>query len=331
VNQTTAALAVLLGVLVIAAVSSRTVAVIASLIAFVAYNFFFLSPVHTFKIAKRDDAVTLIALLAVSLIGSHLSQTSRRRAAEALALARERDAAETARRHAEAKSALIASLSHDLKTPLTALTIATTNLAIPELAASERAEQKEIAQAELGRLRRLFDHVVDLASVERQAKTAEREWVQPGEIVDAAQMQAAAVLAGHPVRVDGDLEQPLVHVDPRLTSAALAHILENAATYTSAGAPIHVAVATAGNRLVIEVRDHGPGLASTDVAHVFDRFYRGAAAGAAPFGTGMGLAITRGLLAIQGGSAAASNHPDGGAVFTIEVPTPVRAVVGEVT
>ena len=322
---------VLLGVLVIAAVSSRAVAVIASLIAFAAYDFFFLPPVHTFTIARGDDLIALLALLAVSLIASHLSQTSRRRATEALALARERDSADAARRTAEAKSALLASLSHDLKTPLTALTIATTNLASEDLPESERAEQTEIVHAELNRLRRLFDHVVDLASVETRAVSAEPEWVQPGDIVDAARVHAGQLLERRVVTVAGDLEQPLVHVDPRLTSAALAHILENAATYTPENAPIDVTIGAHTERLVIQVRDHGPGLASSEVSQVFDRFYRGTAAAAAPLGTGMGLAITRGLLAIEGGTARAANHPEGGAVFTIDVPASIRQAISEVT
>ena len=164
-NETTAALAVLMTVLAIAAVSSRRVAVIASLVAFAAYDFFFIPPIHTFAIDRQDDVVALLALLAVSLIGSHLSQQARRRAEEALALARERDAAEAARLGAETKSALIASLSHDLKTPLTALAIATENLGTGDLPDADRAEQLEIAHTELNRLRRLFDHVVEMATV----------------------------------------------------------------------------------------------------------------------------------------------------------------------
>jgi two-component system sensor histidine kinase KdpD len=323
-NETTAALAVLMTVLAIAAVSSRRVAVIASLVAFAAYDFFFIPPIHTFAIDSQDDVVALLALLAVSLIGSHLSQQARRRAEEALALARERDAAEAARLGAETKSALIASLSHDLKTPLTALAIATENLGTGDLPDADRAEQLEIAHTELNRLRRLFDHVVEMATVEARALTPESEWVQPGEIVHAARHQAHARLADRQVTVEGDLDQPLVLIDPRLTSAALAHVLENAATYTAPATPIEISVAAAADRLAIAVRDHGAGLSPAEAGHVFDPFYRGTRAPTAPLGTGMGLAITRGLLALQDGVVTAGNHPAGGALFTIEVPVSAR-------
>ena len=100
-NETAVALVLLLVVLVVAAVSSRVVAIVASLVAFACYNFFFLPPVGTFSIAKKDDLVALVVLLAVSLIGSHLSHQAQRRAEEALSLGRERNEAEMARRSAE--------------------------------------------------------------------------------------------------------------------------------------------------------------------------------------------------------------------------------------
>src|SRR5690348_17173046 len=116
-NQTTVALACVLLVLLIAALSSRRVALVASLIVFAAYDFFVLPPVHTFVIADADNIIALFALLAVSLMGSHLAYEARKRAAAALAFERHRDAAEVARQSAELKAALVASLSHDLKTP----------------------------------------------------------------------------------------------------------------------------------------------------------------------------------------------------------------------
>lgn len=324
-NQTTVALVFLLVVLIVAALTTRWVAVVASLAAFACYNYFFLPPVHTFAIAKGDDVVALLALLAVSLIGSHLSQQARTRASQALALARERDEAEIARQSAEMKSALVASLSHDLKTPLTALTLAAGNLALTGLTDEQRREQQHIVQIELQRLRRLFDHVVELASIEAHAMNPEPEWVLPAELIDAAYSQAGVTPEHHPIAMHGDVDRMLVHVDPRLTSAALAHVIENAAAYSPDGSPIEIQVTTAISGLTIAVRDHGPGLPVEDVNRVFERFYRGGGRREQPFGTGMGLAITRGLLALERGRIAASNHPDGGAQFTIDIPASIRA------
>ena len=100
-NETAAALLLLLIVLVIATLSSRRVAIAASIVAFVCFNFFFLQPIGTFAIARTQDFVTLLVLLAVSLIGSHLSYEARRRADEALVLGRQKNDAEMAQRSAE--------------------------------------------------------------------------------------------------------------------------------------------------------------------------------------------------------------------------------------
>jgi two-component system sensor histidine kinase KdpD len=302
------------------------VAVVASLVAFVCYNFFVLPPVGTFRIASRDDLVALFVLLAVSLIGSHLSHQARRRAGESLHLERQRDEAEMARRSAEVKSALVASLSHDVKTPLTALTLAAGNLTSPGLSVELQREQLQIIDTELARLKRLFDNMIDLASVESHTTAPQQEWVMASDIIDAARRQAGATLDGHTVNVRDDTGLQLLFLDPRLTSSALAHVLQNAGAYSPEAKPIEVAVILASSRLAISVRDHGPGVPANDLPRIFERFYRGSGADHHSFRQGMGLAITRGLLDLQGGRIVAANHSDGGAVFTLEVPTSVRSI-----
>jgi two-component system, OmpR family, sensor histidine kinase KdpD len=324
-NETTVALSFVLAVLVVATVSSMRVAIAASLVAFACFNFFFLPPVGTFTIAKTDDLVALLTLLAVSLIGSHLSQEARRRARETLAFAQERNAAEMIRKSAEAKSALVASLSHDLKTPLTALTVAAGNLGIAGLTEHERAEQIQLVRSELERLTRLFDNVLDLASLEARSMNAELQWVEPSDVIDAARQQVDTALAVRRINVTDHAVDYLVQLDPRLTSAALAHVLENAAAYSPVEAPIAIDISIRAANLVIQVRDQGPGLRIDEIDRVFDRFYRGSATAHSPFNRGLGLAITRGLVAIQGGQIRAGNHPDGGAIFTLEIPALTRA------
>jgi two-component system sensor histidine kinase KdpD len=323
-NETTVALLFLLGVLVVAAVSTRAIAVVASLVAFVCYNFFFLPPVGTFSISKGDDLLALFVLLAVSLIGSHLSHLARRRAEESLALGKQRNEAEMARRSAEIKSALVASLSHDVKTPLTALTVASGNLNTPDLSEELRREQLHIIGAELDRLKRLFENMIDLASVEARAMTLQPEWVTPADLIEAARRQVEPRLREHALQVIGDANHDLILLDPRLTSSALAHVLENAAQYSPERSPIEIAVAVTAGRLRVAVRDHGPGVQAPDLGRVFERFYRGSGATQGTFSSGMGLAITRGLLEQQEGHIDVANHPNGGAVFTLDVPATTR-------
>jgi two-component system sensor histidine kinase KdpD len=324
VNPTTVALTFLLVVVIVAMTARRRVAAATSVTAFLCYNYFFLAPVRTWHVAEPQDWIALFTLLAVSLTASHLSAEVRRRADEAARLREERNEAELARRAAELKSALVASLGHDLRTPLAAVTVAANSLDASWLTPEQRREQAAIVRSELQRLTRLFDHVVDMARIDADAVAAEPEWVQPAEIVEAAARQVETSLASHDLDTRAVDDGLLVWLDPRLTSAALAHVLENAAQYSPAGSTIDVAVAAAAGELRLAVRDRGPGVAPSDIAHVFDRAYRGDAARHQRFGTGMGLAITRGLVAAAGGRVHAANHPGGGALFTIVVPAPSR-------
>ena len=115
-----------------------------------------------------------------------------------------------------------------------------------------------------------------------------------------------------------------------MTSTALAHVLENAGRYSPNGAAISVRAWTESDGAHFLVRDHGPGLDGSDFDHLFEPFYRGPKTRHAT-GSGLGLAITRGLLAAEGGRIWCENVPDGGAQFTIMVPSPVRVLDAQAT
>jgi len=310
-NPTIVSLSFLLVVLVVATMSTRRIAIATSIAASFCFNFFFLAPVGTLRIADPENLAELFTLLAVSLLASHLSSQVRE--------------AQVLRRAAELKSALLESLSHALKTPLTAVTVAANNLNASSLTADERQEQAAIVRAELDRLNRLFQDIVDMARIETRAVAAEREWVQPAEIVEAAARQVEPACDAHRLDIDVGGERVLIRVDPRLTSAALAHVLENAGQYSPAGSAIDVRVVVEDNELRIAVRDRGRGINPNEQHRLFERSYRGAEAQLQRFGTGMGLTIAQGLVAAEGGRIWAANHPQGGAVVTIAVPAESRA------
>jgi len=323
-NPTTVALSLLLVVLVVATVSHRWVAIATSLAAFFCFNFFFLPPVGTLRIEESAQWVALFSLLTVSLVASHLSAEARRRTEEATARKKE---AELERRSAELKSALLAALGHDLKTPLTAVTVAADNLTATWLDEEGRREQAEIVRSELRKLNRLFEDITDMARIETHAVDAEPEWVHPGEIVEAAARQVHTAIADHELEIQTPAEPVLVRLDPRLMSSALAHLIENAGQYSPPGSRISIDATLAGGELLIRVRDRGPGIAAGELDRLFERFYRGTEGRQLRFGSGMGLAITRGLIVAQGGRAWAENHPEGGAVFVIAVPVGTRAAL----
>ena len=230
----------------------------------------------------------------------------------------EREAAELVRQKADLAATLLAALSHDLRTPLTAIRAAVENLR-EDLTLDERRGQAEAALVELDRLNRLFQDILDMARIDAATVHVDRQWVTPADVVDAAAAHARHALDGHALRVEADADVE-VETDPRVASVALSHLLENAAQYSAADSEITVEARARPEGLRITVTDRGPGLDPGELDHLFERFYRGRKARQLASGTGMGLAITRGLLAALGGSVWAENAPDAGAQFTIAVP-----------
>jgi K+-sensing histidine kinase KdpD len=336
-NPTMAALSYLLIVLIAAAIARLRVAVLASVAADLCLNYFFMPPFGTFRIDDPQNWVVLSAFLAVSVIASSLSTAARDREREATArrdelavllqerteLLEARRTAELARQSEELKSALLASLSHNLRTPLTAIRVAASNLQAPWLADADRREQSDLILAEVERLGRLFQNILEMARIDAGAIAPEVQWVDPAEIFEAASESLQHTLRQRQVDLSADADH-LVLVDPRLTASALAHVLENAAQYTPAGSPVAVGMNVSGDALQITVRDHGPGIAESDLPQLFERFYRGTDARRRVSGTGMGLSIARGLLKAEGGSISAENCPDGGAQFTMTIPARQR-------
>lgn len=240
----------------------------------------------------------------------------------------ERKVADLVRQQADFTSTLLASLSHDLRTPLTTIQVALTNLDDSTLTVEARREQIHLAQSELSRLSRLFRDILEMARIDSAALTPEREWVTGSDIIDAALANLQPVLVGRPLVVDADHKR-VAFVDPRLVSSALSHLIENAAQYSPTGTPIELTGSVDADGLHLAVTDHGPGVDPAEIPRLFERFYRGRREHSRPAGTGMGLAISRGLLAVEQGRVWAENMPGGGARFSIMVPAQGRDVTAE--
>ena len=247
---------------------------------------------------------TLAGVVAIAIERAHLLE--------------ERRAGELTRQSEQLKTALLASLSHDLRTPLTAIRIAASNIKAGKLEQSERVEQSDLILSEVERLARLFQNLLEMARIDAGTIATESRWTHPSEIVAAARDQVEQGLQHHKVEVTIDPDVP-VRLDPRLTATALAHLLENAAQYSPPGSVVKVSARVGDDGLVIQVRDRGPGIAAADLPRLFERFYRGSVAQSRTSGTGMGLWIARGLLAAENGRVWAENCAEGGAQFTLAV------------
>ena len=223
-----------------------------------------------------------------------------------------RDAALRAKAE-ELRSALLSSVSHDLRTPLAAITGMATSLR--ERSASSENEELDTIIAEAQRLSRLLTNLLSITKVESGAEPR-REWVPLEEIVGSVLVRLETELARHTVAVDLPAGA-LARVDPILVEQMLLNILDNAAKHTPEGTPISIAVTREPDAAVIEIADRGPGLPPGPRGQVFDKFFRGKTSAA---GAGLGLAVVRGIAAAHGGTIEALPREGGGARFVARFP-----------
>ena len=224
--------------------------------------------------------------------------------------------AQALRRSDELKTALLRSVSHDLRSPLTAIVAAGDALGSPAIDAGERDELAEVVRVESARLSRLVDQLLDLSRLESGAAEPRRDWSSIEEIARAAADQ----VAGGAFELAFDPGLPLVNADGAQLERALVNVLENAARH-SGGQAVAVHARTVGPRLVLRIADRGPGVPRADLERIFEPFYRSASAGASGHGgSGLGLAIARGFVTANGGTIRAESLPGQGTAIVIELP-----------
>jgi two-component system sensor histidine kinase KdpD len=402
-------------VLPIAAVWGLRYSVSVSIASMLAFNFFFLEPVHTFTLADSRNWFALLVFVATSVVVSELAARSRRRAREASLLAGvatallehgtvggelERISAEAARalhaEHAEItlgpetregyeltasgrrvgtirlagggddstrrrllpalasllgvaidrerleqeayeaealrradtiKTALLRAVSHDLRTPLMAISTSAGALARPDLAIdhSDRAELLATILAASDRLDHLVGNLLDLSRLQAGAAEPEQELIELEELVAAALDELGPVAA----RVEVSLpdEAPAVTVDAHQIQRVLVNLVENALKYSPPGEPVRVLVSANASEASVRVIDHGPGVPSLEQELIFEPFHRGSRKDAAP-GAGLGLAIARGFTEANGGRLSVESRSGQGATFVLTLPAmaqPVKA------
>lgn len=201
------------------------------------------------------------------------------------------------------KSALLSSVSHDLRSPLAAIKTAATGLLDPDatLTAMERTELLTAIDEETDRLTRLVADLLDLSRIQGGALRPRKEWAEIGEIVVAAVDRLAARLPDHPIEVTLPDDLPLLPVDYARMDQVLSNLIENAATYSPPCTPITITARTDHGGIMLRVRDQGPGIALAERDRVFTPFYRGATVEGTHPGSGLGLAICRGIVEAHGG------------------------------
>jgi two-component system sensor histidine kinase KdpD len=281
-------------------------------------------------LALRDgDGRQIATLLVPHGLQGDTSERLRTRLVPALealvAIALRRDtlqaeAVETAalRRSDDVKTALLRAVSHDLRTPLTAIVAAGHALGTDSLTAPERMELSAGVVEEGQRLSRLVEKLLDLSVLQAGRAAPRRDWVSVEDVVLAAREGLSDRAADIRMSVDPDL--PAVRADAAQLERAFANLLENARSY-SAGLPVSVVAHRSGQRVVVRVVDQGPGIRPAERDRIFEPFYRGPQEGRGPWtGSGLGLAIARGFVEANGGAISVESLPGQGTSFVISLP-----------
>ena len=218
------------------------------------------------------------------------------------------------------RNSLLAAISHDLRTPLSALVGMAESLTMMKLPAgsAELETAQRIREAAM-RMNSLVSNMLDMARLQSGPVQLNRQWQPLEEVIGTSLKAMSSVLEQRPVKVALADDLPLVDIDAVLFERVLCNLLENAAKYTPPGSPIDIRAEAAGDQVVITMDDTGPGLPKGKEAAIFDMFERGRKESSTP-GVGLGLAICRAIVEAHGGRIRGETRPQGGARFTIELP-----------
>jgi two-component system, OmpR family, sensor histidine kinase KdpD len=295
----------LFAVLPVAIFYGLAYAVGVSVVSMLTFNFFFLPPLHTLALTDSENWVALAVFLVTAVVVSQLAIA----AADAQAL----------RRSDTAKTAILHAVSHDLRSPLTAIRAASDGLesSALELDERDRAELLETIRLETARLDRLVGNLLDLSRLEAGAARPQLELWPVDELISRALEALGADAARVSVRQEGEL--PPVRVDAGQLERALANVLENALRLSSPTDEVTVTATASDGEVSVRVDDRGPGLGHDDLERIFEPFEGRS-------GTGLGLAIARGFANANGGRLWAEPRPGSGASFVFALPAAPRPV-----
>jgi K+-sensing histidine kinase KdpD len=292
-------------------------------LAFLCFDYFLLPPYHTLRLGRPLDWLVLSAFLITSFVSAQLlnrarseAALARQRLAEVERLAGEAERARTLQEAHRAKDAILASVSHDLRTPLTSIRALAHELA-------DGGDERAITIAEeADRLERFVADTLDLSRIAGRMIVLD---VQPNEaedLVGAAAQRIAGRLEGRELRIDIRPSDTLLfgRFDFAQTLRALVNLLENAVKYSPAGSAIDLLVRSEAGVLVFSVADRGPGVPEAERDRIFEPFYRPAGSPPDVTGLGLGLSLARGLMMAQEASVVYVPREGGGSVFEIRVP-----------
>jgi two-component system sensor histidine kinase KdpD len=236
-------------------------------------------------------------------------------------LAEEKQEAQLQMETEKLRSSLLSSVSHDLRTPLATIKGSIGGLleSGESMGAATRRDFLENVHDETDRLERLVTNLLEMTQLEAGAIEPKKEPNDPQDVIGSALARVQKRLEGRKLEMKVPPDLPLVPMDGLLVGQVVTNLLDNALKYTPEGSPLEISSRIEQGQWVVEVADHGPGVPEKDLAHLFDKFYRGPQK-EKKSGAGLGLAICKGIVDIHGGALTAENRPGGGMIFRLALP-----------
>jgi two-component system sensor histidine kinase KdpD len=264
----------------------------------------------------------------LGVAGSRLSRETLEAMSSLIAIAIERVRAvenlsrtEAARESEQLRSVLLDSITHEFRTPLTAIKASVTSLlSATQIGEAQEHELLTVINEESDRLNRLVGEAAEMAQLEANKVELHLEPLPIRETIDRALESSRNTLAVHPVEVRVPADLPPARMDESRITEVLMHLIENAAKYSAADTPIHIAAEVRNRQLTTSVADRGPGIDDFEQALIFDKFYRGRNQRMRVQGTGMGLAIAKAIVEAHGGTIGVTSQLGHGSVFYFTLP-----------
>ncbi len=311
VNYQTLAMFYLLAQVLLALVVGRGATLLAAALSAIIWEYIFVPPMYSFSLVDLYDETTVVTYCVVALVAGEL--TARARAHQETEVK-----AQLLSESEKLGRTLLNSISHEFRTPLSAILGATGNLrAEGRLSASQERSIGEIESAG-ARLNRIVQSLLSAARLQGGQLRTRMDWCEARDVINASLRESAELLNGHPVETKIAAGPHLAKMDFVLMQQALSNLIANAAIHTPPGTPIEVSARFEGAELLLQIADRGPGLPTGEMEHLFDLFHR--LPNSKPGGVGLGLAIVKGFVEVQGGRVVAANGAHGGALFNILMP-----------
>lgn len=310
----TVALILLMAISLLAMLFDIWAVMIAAIISALTWNFFFIPPLYTFHIDNTEDTLLFILYFVIALVNAVLSFQIRKEEKKS----RDKEEKENT---IKLYDTLLNSLSHELRTPIATIVSSVDALKEqnPLLSYYDQIEilnQMEVASL---RLNQQVENLLNMSKLESGMLKPKNQWLDVNELIHAAIYKIHSTAPNKQIVFNEDTSLPLCHLDPSLMDQVLYNILHNATLYTPIDSLIEISADIDQHKLTLNIADHGQGISSEYLPHIFEKFYR--LPNSKPGGTGLGLSIVKGFVEAQNGTIAASNNKPHGLKITLSLPT----------